>query len=106
MTHDKFKEITDTLHAASQRTMSSKNHRYSTQDDALHNFKVGAEIMGCTPAQTCWAYMTKHLVALRDKVQRNDFEDKADLLEKCQDTINYIQFIWAIANEEKNENRD
>ena len=106
MTHDRFKEITDTLNATSQRIMSSKNHRYSTQDDALHNFKVGAEIMGCTPAQTCWAYMTKHLVALRDKVQRNDFEDKADLLEKCQDAINYIRFIWAIANEEKFENRD
>lgn len=106
MTHDRFKEIVGVLDASAKETMNGKNRRYSTQDDALHNFKVGAEIMGCTPAQACWAYMTKHLVALRDRVQRNDFNDKADLLEKCQDAINYIRFIWAIANEEKFENGD
>lgn len=106
MTHDEFKETVGVLDAISQKTMKGKNERYSSQEDALHNFKIGGEIMGCTPAQTCWAYMIKHLVALRDKVQCNDFEDKVDLLEKCQDIMNYVRFIWAIANEEKFENGD
>ena len=57
--------------------------------------------MGSTPAQCAWGYMTKHLVALRDKVQTNDFSDRDDLLEKCQDIINYIRFIWLIGNEEE-----
>ena len=57
--------------------------------------------MGGTPAQCAWGYMTKHITALRDKVQKNDFRDREDLLEKCQDTINYIRFIWLIGNEER-----
>ena len=43
--------------------------------------------------------MTKHLVALRDMVDRDDFSDREDFLEKCQDTINYIRFLWVLGNE-------
>ena len=45
--------------------------------------------------------MTKHLTALRDKIEKNDFSDRDDLLEKCQDIINYIRFIWVIGNDEE-----
>ena len=55
--------------------------------------------MGKTPAQACWGYMTKHLTALRDKIDSNDFSDREDFLEKCQDTINYIRFLWCIGND-------
>ena len=72
---------------------------YSAPDDALHNFASGADIGGCTEAQACWGYLVKHLVALRDKIKNNDFSNKDDLKEKCQDSINYIRFIWAIAHE-------
>ena len=72
---------------------------YSAPDDALHNFASGAEIGGCTEAQACWGYLVKHLVALRDKIKNNDFSNKDDLKEKCQDSINYIRFIWAFAHE-------
>lgn len=72
---------------------------YSAPTDALHNFASGAEIGGCTEAQACWGYLVKHLVALRDKIKNNDFSNKDDLKEKCQDSINYIRFIWAIAHE-------
>ena len=46
--------------------------------------------------------MTKHLVALRDMVKRNDFSNREDFLEKCQDSINYIRFLWCIGNDELN----
>ena len=83
-------------------TLIFKNGRYSEgSDNALHNFTAGAEIAGCTPAQAAWGYMTKHLVALRDKVQRNDFSDLADLEEKCQDIINYTAIIFAIGTDER-----
>ena len=72
---------------------------YSAPADALHNFASGAKIGGCTEAQACWGYLVKHLVALRDKIKNNDFANKDDLKEKCQDSINYIRFIWAIAHE-------
>lgn len=98
-----FKEIVSKLESKTIDTLFNKNEKYSDVLDALHNFKAGASISGMTPAQTCWGYMTKHLVALRDKIERNDFSDEADLLEKCQDSINYIIFIYALGMEENNK---
>lgn len=100
MTHERFKALLEELDGASVQTLVTKNAQYSSSDDTLHNFTAGGEVFGGTPAQACWGYLTKHLVALRDMVQRNDFRNRADLLEKCQDSINYIRFLWCIANEE------
>ena len=99
MTHERFEQLLDELDGESLATLKAKNRMYSAPDDALHNFASGAEIGGCTEAQACWGYLVKHLVALRDKIKNNDFSNKDDLKEKCQDSINYIRFIWAIAHE-------
>lgn len=101
MRREVFEALLDELDGNSLATLKQKNARYASDNDCLHNFESGAEIMGSTPAQCAWGYMTKHLVALRDKVERNDFSDRDDLLEKCQDIINYIRFIWLIGNEEE-----
>lgn len=99
MNHDKFKELLEELDGNSLATLAEKNARYSSNGDALHNFRSGADIMGGTPAQACWGYLTKHLTALRDMVQRDDFSNREDFLEKCQDTINYVRFLWCIGND-------
>ena len=103
MTHEDFKTCLEELDGQGAKTLTEKNARYSSSDDALHNFKMGAEVMGGTPAQACWGYMTKHLVALRDMIQRNDFSNREDVLEKIQDSINYLRFIWAISEEERSK---
>ena len=103
MTHEDFKTCLEELDGQGAKTLAEKNARYSSSDDALHNFKMGAEVMGGTPAQACWGYMTKHLVALRDMIQRNDFSNREDVLEKIQDNINYLRFIWAISEEERSK---
>ena len=103
MTHEDFKICLEELDGQGAKTLAEKNARYSSSDDALHNFKMGAEVMGGTPAQACWGYMTKHLVALRDMIQRNDFSNREDVLEKIQDSINYLRFIWAISEEERSK---
>jgi hypothetical protein len=100
MTTERFNELVNELRSASLDTLVAKNAGYSSDDDKLHNFHAGAEVMGGTAAQAAWGYATKHLVALRDKIQRNDFHDRDDFLEKCQDAINYICLIWCIGNEE------
>jgi len=100
MDHNRFEQLLDELDGNSVETLKTKNAKYAPGEDALHNFHAGAEIMGGTTAQACWGYASKHLVALRDKVQRNDFSDKGDLLEKCQDAINYIRFLYCIGIEE------
>ena len=103
MTREQFEKLLDELDGQSLETLKAKNAKYSSDNDVLHNFNAGAEIMGTTPAQCAWGYATKHLVALRDKIQKDDFSDREDLLEKCQDTINYIRFIWCLANQELEE---
>ena len=99
MTHENFKKLLEELDGNASETLAEKNARYSSSDDALHNFKSGAEIMGGTPAQACWGYLTKHLTALRDMIQRDDFSNRNDFLEKVQDSMNYLRFIWALGNE-------
>lgn len=96
-----FENLVKEIRAASMDTLTAKNAKYATDGDRLHNFVAGGDVMGGTAAQACWGYLTKHLVALRDKVERNDFSDREDLKEKCQDAINYIVFIWCIGNEER-----
>lgn len=101
-----FNELICELNHEADSVMENKNGNYSKgEEDKLHNFHAGAEINGSTPAQACWGYLTKHLVALRDKVQHNDFSDRDDLKEKCMDSINYIRFIWLLGNEEIEKQR-
>lgn len=96
-----FQRLLDELDGNSLETLKTKNARYSSNGDSLHNFRKGGDIVGGTPAQACWGYLTKHLVALRDMVQNDDFSNREDFLEKCQDSINYIRFLWCIGNDKK-----
>ena len=99
MPPDLFQALLDELDGNSLETLKNKNARYSSNGDSLHKFRKGAAIGGCTPAQACWGYLTKHLVALRDMVERDDFSNREDFLEKCQDTMNYVRFLWCIGND-------
>lgn len=99
----KFEALLKELDDNSLQTLIEKNNRYAPTNDRLHNFNAGADILGGTPAMACWGYVTKHLVALRDKVITNDFTDRDDFMEKCQDIINYIRFLWLIGNEENDK---
>lgn len=101
MTEQKFQSLVNEIRSKSLETLTTKNAGYAPDEDKLHNFKAGSEIGGGTVAQACWGYLVKHLVALRDKIERDDFSDKHDLLEKCKDSINYICFLWCIGNEEE-----
>lgn len=104
MDHERFKTLLEELDGNSLKTLIEKNARYSSSDDSLHNFRDGGDIFGGTPAEACWGYLTKHLVALRDMVRRDDFSNREDFLEKCLDSINYIRFLWCIGNDKEKEN--
>lgn len=98
MSNDAFEALVNELREKSLDTLVKKNARYANED-RLHNFRVGAALIGGTPAQAALGYMAKHLAALIDMVRKDDFSDRDDLLEKCQDIINYIVFIWCCGNE-------
>lgn len=99
MKEDRFEELVKEIREKSLDTLLKKNANYGNTDK-LHNFRVGAAIMGGTPAQAALGYMAKHMASLIDKVQANDFHDREDFLEKVQDSINYLVFIWCCGNEE------
>ena len=99
MSNERFTELVEELRSKSLDTLLEKNANYAS-DDRLHNFRLGAAIIGGTPAQAALGYMAKHMASLIDKVRRDDFSDREDLLEKCQDIINYVVFIWCCGNEE------
>ena len=101
MTNEFFRENIDFIRQQSLDILLQRNSNYAKgSDDALHNFTASASIAGCTPAQAACGYVTKHLVALRDKIQRNDFSNIDDLEEKCCDIINYTAIIYAIGIDE------
>ena len=99
-----FDYLVDRMVEKSAVTLKTKNAKYAPENDALHNFHYGAQMDGSTTAQTIWHYMKKHMVALMDKINRDDFEDIEDTEEKIQDIINYLLFIWCAANEWHTEN--
>lgn len=100
MNDKRFTALVEEIRKASIDTLLKKNAGYATNDDRLHNFRVGAAMIGGTPAQAALGYMAKHLASLVDRVQANDFHDREDFLEKVQDSINYLVFIWCCGNEE------
>lgn len=99
MTKEKFDKLVDYMIEKSGKTLKEKNAKYAPENDALHNFHYGAQMDNSTTAQTIWHYWKKHLVALMDKISRDDWEDLEDAEEKIQDSINYLLFIWCAANE-------
>ena len=106
MTHEEFNNLVDSLENIRINTLKTKNAKYAPENDALHNFHVGAQIMGVSVPECIWGYATKHIVALRDKITRNDWKDKDDALEKIQDIQNYLTFIWCAINENNTTDSD
>ena len=105
MSQERFEALVTEIREKSLDTLLKKNANYGSVDK-LHNFRRGAAILGCTPAQAALGYMTKHLASLTDKIQSNDFSDRDDFLEKIQDSINYLVFIWCCGNEERDKEAD
>lgn len=104
LTNEQFSKLLDELDGASLETLKTKNAKYTAKSgDSLHNFRVGSRIDGSTMAQTCLHYWKKHLAALFDMIENDDFSDREDVLEKIQDSINYLRFIWCIANDKENK---
>lgn len=100
MTHERFNQLIDSFENNRIKVLKAKNAKYAPANDALHNFHYGAQLDNSTTCQTIWHYMKKHMVALLDKIERNDWSDIDDVFEKMGDIMNYLDFMWCAANEE------
>ena len=73
MTRECFEQLLDELDASSLETLKTKNAKYSRNNDPLHNFHTGCLLDNSTTAQTIWHYMKKHVVALLDKIENDEY---------------------------------
>jgi hypothetical protein len=96
---ERFNEIFEQRVQQSRDTLVAKSKEYATVGDRLHNFKVGAEFMGCTQEYYALSLATKHLVSIRDMVLTGNI-DRGMIDEKLGDAVNYMILIEAILKEE------
>lgn len=82
-------------------TLISKQGEYSRNNNALHNFERGGDILGISRERCILSYATKHLTSIFDLV--NDLEEgnaegrvtKEIINEKVGDMINYLILLEA-----------
>lgn len=72
--------------------LSKKNKEYAGKDDVYHNFLEGAKLCNCEPMQYLYYLMTKHLVSVKDIVDKG-LNDKDLIAEKCGDIRAYITLL-------------
>ena len=75
--------------------LSTKAKEYADNTDRLHNFKVAADLQGCSNIRALGGMMVKHTVSIYDMIA----SDKAFTVdvwdEKITDHINYLILLRA-----------
>lgn len=97
MTSDEFEKIINYQWNRCLAVLSYKADEYATED-RLHNFKVAAEIQGCTPLQALAGFMAKHTVSLYDMMRENN-APLSQWDEKITDHLNYLFILRAMLEE-------
>lgn len=102
MNNEMFNKVTEERIKMCVDVLCRKSKEYSTDSDKLHNFKVAAELQGCTPIRALGGMMCKHTVSIYDLI--NDFERGKNMSidlwnEKIGDSINYLLLLNAMVIE-------
>lgn len=98
MNTEKFNDVLKDQITRCTDVLVTKAKEYATED-RLHNFKVAAELQGCTPKQALAGMMAKHTVSVYDMcMSRADYT--VELWdEKLTDSINYLLLLRALVEE-------
>ncbi len=88
-----FKDVLDQTIESIKQTLGVKAMEYVRNDNAMHNFDVGARITGQTREKVLYGFALKHHISIDDI--RNDLENgklpTIDMVnEKFGDAINYL----------------
>lgn len=96
MGHDEFELILTRRLEQTRGVLGTKAREHATGGDRLHNFKRSAAILGCSPAQACVGFLTKHLTSILDMVAAGTPHPEAVIDEKIGDAVNYLILLEAI----------
>ena len=94
-----FDMIVTSRQKKSKDVLSSKAKEYASDADRLHNFKIAANILQCTPEQALLGMAVKHLTSIIDMVNGETKPTTALIDEKIGDMINYLHLLEALFNE-------
>ena len=103
MKHEDFNKITIDRFAKCEQTLTKKSSLYSSLEDRLHNFKIGAKDLGTSPEKYLIHLVTKQwttlkYIVLNDKLRDIDFS----LFEELQgDIINYMVLLEGLLTDKK-----
>ena len=102
MNNEIFERLLDERINKCRDTLVVKAKEYATED-RLHNFKVAAELQGCTPVKALAGMMCKHTVSVYDLINEFEAGNKISMKlwdEKIGDSINYLLLLNALVNED------
>jgi len=105
MTHDQLRIVVDSVCNDVKDLIRLKNHAYSSEEDAIDNFKLGAKDIGTTCYQAWAIYFRKQISAIFKAIRENPDcpEDKSEgLYNRIKDAIAYLIFLQALRYDDNN----
>lgn len=103
MNVEKFNNVINDRLIKCTQVLCAKSDEYAT-DDKLHNFKIAANLQGCSPIKALAGMMCKHTVSVYDLIRDNEEGvriPKELWEEKIGDSINYLLLLTALIEEQE-----
>lgn len=107
MNHQVFEAISKEVLQHCWEVLFNKSKEYSSDADALANFKQPCSMMGANPAETALWYDMKHISSMSKiakDINRGIYPSREMLLEKVGDYINYGLLFYGTVLEQIEEN--
>lgn len=107
MNHPIFEQHSKEVLEYCWQVLFSKSKEYSSDADALSNFKQPCSMMGSNPAEVALWYDMKHISSMSKiakDINHGIYPSREMLLEKVGDYINYGLLFYGTALEQIEEN--
>ena len=84
------------------KQMDSKGDEYHTEDDALHNFKLSAELALSNIGETANGFMVKHTTSIIDMLDKLDLSKYGDsVYQRAVNTSRVVKYAESGLNPSK-----
>ena len=92
-----FKHIVEEV----KQTRDSGQDEYASPSNVFEDFVQTAELTGTTPAMVLYTFLNKHMRGIGAFI-RGQKSQREDVTGRIKDAIVYLMLLWAMVEEEKN----
>lgn len=100
MKHDELKLVNESMLKLAEDIRTRKNKEYSSETDALANFKEAGKEYAAHPQVVLGIFMDKHLASIRTHIRCRQKDTQMPFTEpfreRIADAINYLLFLDAL----------